>query len=526
MNISRLAPILHEVRTPIQTIIGTAELLKGTNLDPEQQEYVRQLIFSADVLHMLVNDILDYEKSRKGNLRLEEQPCNLILLVEQVFDIISIEAYNKGLELAIDVNPSVPVQIYTDSMRLLQLLMNLVKNAIKFTTKGYIVIRIHTEEVAEKPFLVFRVIDTGIGIPNNKKRSVFQEFVQVSSPENTLGGGTGLGLAICSNLVSLMGGTIGVADGEGCGSEFWFKIPLKPVSTDLIYDPLPNSLDKKILVVDDCSIIQETITNYLKLFGFTQVYCANSGQEALELMISAYNEGKKFDLVFIDMILPIMDGWRLASEINGDKRINGSKLFLMVPEGQFGGEAKMKALSWFNGYLYKPIKIALLRQLLETSLVTDLDLPDAEVSSAEKKSSVLSVQKEGVLCCQETIDVLCVDDHPINLKILSVFLSDLGYNVFTASTGRGAVTVIAEHPEIKIVFMDIQLPDILGTEAASIIRKNGYSGSMIACSANSDRELNREYEASGFDMTLVKPFKKQQLQRLLTQWKETHENKN
>ena len=300
MNISRLAPILHEVRTPIQTIIGTAELLKGTNLDPEQQEYVRQLIFSADVLHMLVNDILDYEKSRKGNLRLEEQPCDLILLVEQVFDIISIEAYNKGLELAIDVNPSVPVQIYADSMRLLQLLMNLVKNAIKFTTKGYIVIRIHTEEVAEKPFLVFRVIDTGIGIPNNKKRSVFQEFVQVSSPENTLGGGTGLGLAICSNLVSLMGGTIGVADGEGCGTEFWFKIPLKPVSAALIYDPLPNSLDKKILVVDDSSIIQETITNYLKLFGFTQVYCANSGQEALELMISAYNEGKKFDLVFID----------------------------------------------------------------------------------------------------------------------------------------------------------------------------------------------------------------------------------
>lgn len=526
MNTTKLAAILHEVRTPIQTIIGTAELLKGTKLDPEQQEYVRQLLFSADVLHMLVNDILDYEKSRKGNLRLEEVPCDLLLVVEQVFDIISIETYNKGLELAIDVEPSVPVQIYTDPMRLLQLLMNLVKNAVKFTSQGYILIRIQTEVIDEKSFLVFKVVDTGIGIPDDKKNSVFQKFVQVTSPENLIGGGTGLGLAICSNLISLMGGTIGVADGDGCGTEFWFKIPLKPVSSAVVYDPFPSCLETKILVVDDSPIIQETITNHLKLFGFTQIHCADSGQDALEKMLSAHNKGKEFDLVLIDMILPVMDGWRLASEINNDKRINGAKLYLMVPEGQFGGEAKMKALSWFNGYLYKPIKIAMLRQLLETSLATDLELPEVEVISDEKQKGSSSEKDKTKPSNQDTLAVLCVDDHPMNLKILNVFLTDLGCEVFTASTGRGAVAEMAEHPEIKLVFMDIQLPDILGTVAASIIREKGFSGTMIACSANSDKDLNEEYAANGFDMTLVKPFKKQQLQSLLTQWKAACKNED
>ncbi len=507
MDNSQLASFLHEIRTPIQTILGTAELIKNTSLDNEQQEYIRQIAFSADILHTLVNDILDFEKIRNGKLLIESVPCNIKSITEQVLDLISIEAFNKGLELADFFDAKVPENIYGDPVRILQILLNIVKNAVKFTSAGYVAVKV---EVAENTFakeLVFRIFDTGIGIPDNCKQAIFCEYVQEDTSTARKYGGTGLGLAICSNLVSLMKGTIGTRDNPEGGSEFYFTLPLHPVENE-VHVPLQN-FQAKVLVIDDSSIFLESMVEKLKSLGISSVHTAKSGPEALQKMEDACDYNEAFDLVFIDMSMPVMDGWRLAATINANKKINGTKLYLIVPEGQLGGEAKMKMLSWFNGYLYKPVKFNKLHDLILDAMQMPLELPAAEESLKLEHPK----QKE-----QETktdATVLAVDDHPVNLKIMEKFLHDLGCNVVTAKCGLEAVEKAKKQKGISIIFMDIQMPDINGTEAAQKIRQEGFKGQIIACSANPDPKAEQEYKDCGMNGILVKPFKKQQLQDLI-----------
>ena len=252
-----------------------------------------------------------------------------------------------------------------------------------------------------------------------------------------------------------------------------------------------------------------------------------SGEEALDKLRSATQANSPYTLALIDMIMPVMDGWRLAAEINADRNINSTKLYMLVPEGQMGSEAKMKMLDWFNGYIYKPIKYRLLIDILNSVTEDKLDLEtverkeidiekkteQSEVQATVNKTLPVSDQSNNYDCI-----VLVAEDHPINQKLLKTFLTNFGCTVFTANNGREAVNQIAEHPEIELVFMDIQMPELNGVEATIEIRKNNYKGIIIACTANSDEADFEMYRTNGMNGVLVKPFKKQSVKELLDKW--------
>lgn len=509
-SLASLASVLHEIRTPIQTILGTTELLKTTSLDPEQQEYVRQIAFSADVIYTLANDILDFEKLRTGNLRLEHIEYDPTDIVEQVLNLVSIEAYNKGIELLSYVDPMLPKKLCGDPLRLQQILLNMVKNAVKFTPKGYVSVRIQKQD---EDTIIFTVIDSGVGIPQDKKPGIFQAFTQASDSTTRQYGGSGLGLNICAQLVALMKGTISVQDNPGGGSIFYFSIPLEKVPQQDTPQKLSFPDGNRVLVVDDNQHYLEHISAIIQNISNLQITTASSGEEALAVMREAVAQEKEFTLVLMDLGMPPMDGWRLAAEINSDPAINGSKLYLMIPEGQLGGEAKMKLLSWFNGYLYKPVMRKKLWDLLAQAFDQPLELP-----SVEKTEQKHTPQPQSQVAATLPSPVIAVDDHPVNLKILTTFLSTLGVEAHGATSGQEALQLFQQHNRTKLVFMDIEMPFMNGFQTSSALREAGYRGGIVACSANSAPDMVPDYIKSGINDYLSKPFKKQQLAELLEKW--------
>ena len=511
------ANAVHELRTPIQTIIGTLELFGDTELNEEQTEYIRQIKFSADILLSLVNDLLDFSKLRSGKFKIERIPVDPIEVTESTVDLISMEAHNRGLEIITDIDYTIPNSVWGDPTRIQQLLLNLVKNACKFTATGYICVKLSAIE--DKKFLLFEVLDSGIGVPDDKKELIFKDFTQADASTSRKFGGTGLGLSICRNLVELLGGEIGIKDNPEGGSIFWFKLPLEKCD-ETPERKVPEAIldipkDIKILIVDDHKLARKSLNDKLSSLGLTNVQSAASGEEALAMLRTAAKEQNPFKIALIDMIMPVMDGWRVSAEINADREINSTLLYLIVPEGKMGGEAKMKMLDWFNGYLYKPIKRHLLTKILNEGITDPLDLevakPEARVIIEPSLSPVS--EKKSFPC-----NVLVSDDHPINQKLLKTFLEQMDVTVFSASNGNEAVARVNEHPEISLVFMDIQMPEKNGVEATKELRAGGYKGIIIACTANSDESDFITYRNAGMNDTLIKPFKKQNVRDTMDKW--------
>ena len=508
-----LANITHELRTPIQTIIGTMELLGETQLDSEQNEYVRQVRFSADVLLSLVNDFLDFSKLESGKFRLEYIPYNPLQLVEQTVDLLAIEAYNKKIEIITDIDYSLPEKIIGDPTRVQQILLNLIKNAVKFTPSGYVQISVKADKA--KKTITYEVKDSGIGIKKEEQKNLFTDFYQTDASTTRKYGGTGLGLAICKNFVKLMKGNIGMHDNPDGGSIFSFSLPYddtgqtenKPV---VLGDDIIKN--KRILIVDDQKISAESFIKKLEFLGFDSIDAVYSGEEALDTMLSAVNKGQPFTDVFIDMIMPNMDGWRLSAEINQNAIINNAKLFLLIPEGQMDGEAKMKRLKWFNSYLHKPIKKDALINLLVDSAEDILELEvvnqDVEINTVKSSFEPIAAGRT----------ILIAEDHPVNQKLIKTFFTQFGANVICAGNGEEAVNLLEQNPNVDLVFMDIQMPVKSGIDATKEIRAKGAQVPIIACTANTDEADFKEYFAVGMNDILLKPFKKKNVYELLEKW--------
>ena len=509
-----LSSTVHEMRTPIQTIIGSLELLKMTSLDKEQMEYAHQMQVGAETLLALANDILDFSKLRSQNFQLENIQFNLVEVVERVMDSVSAEAFGKGLELVSDIYPSVPKFVMGDPTRLQQILLNIVKNAVKFTEKGYI------HAIVEKNgdgALLFKVEDTGIGISKEARNKLFTDFYQADTSTTRKYGGTGLGLSICKALVAAMGGRIGVEPNISGGSVFWFTIPCVEAQNAKSaldkFKRLRFPEDAKILLVDDNYLARKSLESKLKDFGLPYVALAQSGKDALDMMRVAARQSNPFTLVLIDMVMPRMDGWRLASEINSDKTINDAKLFLIVPEGQLRQDAKMRMLNWFNGYIHKPVKTENLFKLLSDAFSDPIELKSEEpvIDEAAIKVSGEQIAK-GVL-------VLVAEDHPVNRKLIVAFLKKMGAKIFEADDGLKAVQLAKENPKIDIVFMDLQMPEMNGLDSTKALRKNGYSGVIVACTANHTDEDYNTYSAAGMNDLLGKPYKSDELKKVILKWK-------
>lgn len=507
-----IANAVHEIRTPVQTVIGTLDLLSDTRLNKEQIEYVRQIRYGADVLLALVNDILDFSKLKSHKLLIENIPYNVKTLTENVAHIIGTEAYNKEIEVVTDIDYSnIPDTVSGDPTRIQQILLNLLKNAVKFTNCGYI----HLELTRQNEDLLFQVTDSGIGVSEDKMDSLFKSYYQGDSSFTRKYGGSGLGLAICKLLVKKMNGSIGVKKNPYGGSIFWFTVPLKTEISENSLIPAsyvpPVPATTKILIVDDSNLVRKSLAHQLNSIGLQNIQTSSNGEEAFLKMQYAEQLGNPFEIVFIDMIMPVVEGWHLASKIKNSPLLEKTKLYMLVPEGQMGREAKMKLLDWFAGYLYKPIR----REKLDALLIdTNGEIPSAKMLDVIEENKNLDKKNELI----KGIKILVAEDHPVNREILVQFLKKFGATIFQAENGMQALNLISKNPEIQIIFMDIQMPVLNGTEATRILRQKKYTGIIIACTANNDSSTFEKYKDIGINDILVKPFKREKVLELLDKW--------
>ncbi len=508
-----LANMSHEIRTPMNGVLGMTEVLLKSGLTEKQREYANTIRQAGKALLTVINEVLDFSKIEAGKLTLELIEFEPVRLVEDIAELLAGQAKQNGLTLLTFIDPEIPLILRGDPVRIRQILMNFVSNAIKFSEHGSIVIRTVLESKSSNT-IRFSVTDPGVGLAEHELNLLFEPFVQSESSTARKYGGTGLGLSISKRLVELMGGTLGVNSVKGHGSTFWFSVPLEVSSSQSVKDLAPAHLaGLKVLIVDDDRSACEIFHTYVLSWGLRNGVATNV-EEALDLLRNAA-KSDPYDLAIIDLVMPNMSGLQLGKIIKEDDSLKGMKTILITAFDK-PGAGEEAILLGFDAYLTKPARQS---QLLNVIAALIFESRNDERQNEHKDEGIILTSAENQLKRRELI--LLAEDHPVNQQVGIWFLKELGFEAHVAESGREILEII-KHTPYSLILMDCEMPEMDGFEATRRIRKmetrSGKHIPIVAMTAHAIEGSREQCLAAGMDDYISKPIDPDQLKFIMNKW--------
>ncbi|MDP4537234.1 response regulator [Alkalimonas collagenimarina] len=504
-----LARMSHEIRTPINAVIGLSRLASKRVVDHEQLDLLGKIRGSGEMLLSLVNDILDFSKVEAGKLTLERTRLSIHHVVQQAINMTALKAHSKGLELVADISVDIPKELIGDPLRIQQLLINLLNNAVKFTDKGSICIMLHGDKSADRSYKLHgSVTDTGIGMTERQRQRLFKSFHQADDSITRKYGGSGLGLTICKQLCELMSGDIWLESEEGYGSTFYFTIALQLPEHDqpAVKRPMLSQRKLRALVVDDMALTRMVLLKQLDELGI-QAEQTNNGEEAVAKVKLAESNQQGYDFILMDWRMPEMDGIEATRRIQQELGSRAPHILMVSAYDKAAAKAAMQQVQ-IDQFLEKPVNYSMLLDALGPLLF------DTTTNTAALQTYSLEEALPDLLGKR----LLLVEDHVINRQVALGFLQETGADIDVAVHGAEAVSKLKQR-DYDLVLMDIQMPEMDGLTATQLIRQQLQLTELpiVAMTAHALPEDIEKSRAAGMNEHLTKPIVPEQLYRVLQQ---------